>query len=221
MNNLRKKLLLSVGLPVMLISTTALVFYHAASLLGLDWGYLIGFLFYWIIWCYLVPYTILRRSGFIGLFSKSALSLFQIRHWYLGALLLATVVGAITMFFLPKINAVQPVVIFLAIPIAVIAGTSEEILWRGVYIRSFPRNIFLAYLLPTIWFSIQHLSSQLPEWSSNDWIFIISTFPLGVVYGLVAYRTNSIRWNAIAHSVIAFFGLAMPVTTSLYNLFFY
>ncbi|MFQ6116017.1 MAG: hypothetical protein ACE5NG_18300, partial [bacterium] len=66
----------------------------------------------------------------------------------------------------------------------------------------------------------QHLSSQLPEWSSGDWVFIASTFPLGLVYGLVAYKTNSINWNASAHSVIAFFGLGMPVTASIYNLLF-
>jgi len=124
------------------------------------------------------------------------------------------------MYFLPNIRTVPPIIIFLAVPVSIIAGTGEEILWRGIYIRSFPGNIFLAYLCPTIWFAIQHLSSQLPEWSSGDWVFIVSTFPLGLVYGLVAYRTNSIRWNALTHTVISLFGLGMPVTTSIYNLFF-
>ena len=81
MNAFQKRLLLVVGLPVLLVSTTAPVFYYSAKLLALDWGYLIGFLFYWIIWCYLVPFILLKQSGFIGLFKQGSISLLHKKIW--------------------------------------------------------------------------------------------------------------------------------------------
>jgi membrane protease YdiL (CAAX protease family) len=216
----QKTFLYLIVLPLLLISTTGSIFYYSASSLGVDWSYLIGFLFYWIVWCYVIPLILLKPHGFYELFKKGAVSIFGKHNWYLSVLLFATVIGALIIYFIPNVITAPLPVIILAIPLSIIAGTGEEILWRGLYIRSFPGNLLLSYLFPSIWFSVQHISSQLPEWSGESLILIASTLPLGLVYGLVAFKTNSIRWNALAHTIISFFGLAMPITTSIYNLLF-
>jgi membrane protease YdiL (CAAX protease family) len=35
-------------------------------------------------------------------------------------------------------------------------GTLEEVLWRGVYVREFPRQIVLGYLYPSLGFAVWH-----------------------------------------------------------------
>ena len=101
-----------------------------------------------------MPLLLLKRIGFVSLFGRGSISLLSKRQWYYNVLLLVTVIGALTMYFLPKVGSVSPTVVLFAIPISIVAGTGEEILWRGVYIRSFPGNIFLAYLCPSVWFAI-------------------------------------------------------------------
>ncbi len=215
-----KHYFLIIGLPFLLIPSTALVFIFSARLLNNDWGYLLGFLFYWVIWCYLVPFIFLGKQGVINLFKDESSSLFRKNSWYLIVLLLGTIIGAIVMYFIPRFGDARLLVVLLALPIAIVAGAGEEILWRGLYIRSFPGHLFWAYLYPTIWFALQHISSQLIELSEGTPIFIASTFALGLIYGLVAYRTGSIRWNALAHILISFFALGEPITTSIYHLVF-
>jgi membrane protease YdiL (CAAX protease family) len=209
-----------IGLPFLLIPSTALVFVFSARMLSNDWGYLIGFLFYWAIWCYLVPFIFLGKQGIVNLFKKEPSSLFRKNNWYLIILLLGTIIGAVVMYFIPRFGDAPLLVMLFAIPIAIIGGAGEEILWRGLYIKSFPGHLFWAYFYPTIWFAVQHISSQLIEWGESTPLFIALTVPLGLVYGLVAYRTGSIRWNSLAHILISFFGLGEPISTSIYQLLF-
>ena len=148
-----------ISLPFLLIPSTALVFTFSARLLSNDWGYLLGFLFYWVVWCYLVPFIFLGKQGIISLFKEEPAPLLRKHNWYLIVLLLGTITGAIIMYFIPRIGDAPLLIVLLAIPIAIVAGTGEEILWRGLYIRSFPGHLFWAYLYPTIWFALQHISS--------------------------------------------------------------
>jgi membrane protease YdiL (CAAX protease family) len=206
-------------LPFLLIPSTALVFVLSTRLLNSDWGYILGFIFYWVVWCYLVPFIILGKKGIINLFRGDTSSFLRKKNWYLIALLLGTIFGAIGMYFIPEISEATPLLIWLlALPVAIIAGTGEEILWRGLYIRIFPRQLFWAYFYPTVWFTLQHVSSQLVEYSQDSFIFIAATLPLGLIFGLVAYRTNSIKWNTLAHILLALFALGTPITTSIHNL---
>jgi len=58
-----KRYFLIIGLPLLLIPSMALVFVFSARILSNDWAYLLGFLFYWLVWCYMVPLIILGKQG--------------------------------------------------------------------------------------------------------------------------------------------------------------
>jgi len=61
LTNSQKNFLLA--LPILLVLSTALVFVFASKWLGKEFGYLLGFVFYWLVWCLLVPLFILKREG--------------------------------------------------------------------------------------------------------------------------------------------------------------
>ena len=63
---LRQNALLA--LPFVLIPITAFAFKGFSKKLGKEVGYLLGFLFYWTVWCLFVPWVYLGKDGFLSLF---------------------------------------------------------------------------------------------------------------------------------------------------------
>lgn len=53
-------------LPPLLIATTYAVFQRSARRWGQGRGYLLGFLFYWIVWCLIVPLLLIGPQRLIG-----------------------------------------------------------------------------------------------------------------------------------------------------------
>lgn len=80
-------------------------------------------------------------------------------------------------------------------------GLCEEIFWRGLYVRLFPRSPWLAILYPSPGFALWHLAPQVVFPGDNVIGFVISTLFLGLAYGFIAYRAGSATWTAISHSI--------------------
>lgn len=218
---LKKGILL--GLPLILLLSTALVFISLSQWLGKELGYVLGFTFYWVMWCLIVPLILLGKDGFFSLFRKEN-PLFRKENWLPISLLIATTIGAFFMFFIPNV-AITPIpIIIIGIPVAIINGTFEEILWRGLYVKTFPNKVILGLIYPSIGFAIWHISPQLVFPSEGGiigiMIFIISTFFLGFCYGWVSYKTSSIKWNALSHSINSILAFGIPISTSIFTLIF-
>lgn len=203
------------ALPVLLILSTALVFVFASNWLGKEFGYLIGFIFYWFVWCLLVPLFILRREG-IGALFKEENPLFQKSNW-LPAVLLVTIIVITVIMYPPSRLLSAPVkLLIIAIPVATINGICEELLWRGLYVKAFQGNFVLGVIYPSIGFALWHISPQLviPA-ETGIWPFVLSTFFLGISYGWISYRTSSIKWNAISHSIGGILDLGGAIAPSV------
>jgi membrane protease YdiL (CAAX protease family) len=88
----------------------------------------------------------------------------------------------------------------------------------------FPKNVKLGLIYPTVGFAIWHLSPQIVFPSEGGLvgiiIFVILTFFLGLSYGWVSYRTNSIKWNALSHSINGILAFGIPISTSIFTLIF-
>ena len=69
-------------------------------------------------------------------------------------------------------------------------------------------------IYPTIDFAVWHISPHLaiPE-EGGIVTFVMATFFLGLCYGWVAYRTGSIKWTAVSHSLIGLFAFSEPLST--------
>ena len=206
-----------IGLPVLLLASTALAFTVLAWWLGRDLGYVLGFAFYDLVWCILVPLILLGKKGFLSLFSERT-PLFSKANWLPAALLVITTVVAVAMYWdtIANIASTPVALILVGIPVTVINSTCEEILWRGVYARAFPNRPFLGLIYPSIGFALWHISPQLVMPAEGSvFPFVISTFFLGLVYGWAAYRTGSARWTALSHSLNGILTLGVPLSTAI------
>jgi membrane protease YdiL (CAAX protease family) len=209
-------------LPILLLASTALVFSTGAYWLGKAWGYALGFVFYNGFWCILVPLWLLGGSGFRSLFKETA-PLFQKKHWWLILLQLSTTAGALGMLSAHDLVNTPLALALIAIPVALVTGTCEEILWRGVYVKTFPNHLFWGLIYPSLGFAIWHLSPQLVYPASMPggmFAFAGLTFFLGFCYGLVAYKTGSCKWTAISHSLNGILDIGGALAPAIYMILF-
>lgn len=209
-------LILALALPFLLQPTTALIFTLASRQLGREKGYLLGFVFYWLVWCLLVPLLLLGRAGFSSLFVDKA-PLISRPNW-LAAVLWAVITLVTILMYGRDFLRASPTLILIAIPAATVNGLCEEILWRGMYVNLFPDNFWLAIIFPSIGFALWHLVplQVFPEGSRSA--FVLSTFFLGLAYGFIAFKTGSVAWTALSHSlggILALSGMLAPSLLSI------
>jgi membrane protease YdiL (CAAX protease family) len=207
-------------LPILLILSTASVFVFSAKWLGKETGYVLGFVFYWVIWCLMVPLLMLKREGARKLFREEN-KLFQKQNWLAAVLLIMIIVITVIMYPPAGLLASKLKLILIAIPIAIINSVCEEMLWRGLYVKAFRGNILLGVIYPSIGFAMWHISPQLIVPASTGILpFVLSTFFLGISYAWISYRTSSIKWNAISHSLGGILDLGGAIAPSILILLF-
>lgn len=211
------KIKASIAMPVLLLPCMLAVFGLTYRWLGRELAYLLGFGFYWLFWCLLVPRLLLGKREFNTILSDHT-PLFSRSNWLAGALWLVVTLTAVFMYAAEFLRAPLHLIL-LAIPLATINGVCEEILWRGLYIRLFPKNFWLAILFPSIGFALWHLAPQTIFPAENVVGFVISTFFFALPYGYIAYRTGSARWTAISHSLSGILALSGYLAPSLLALF--
>ena len=207
----------AVLLPFALFFSAWLVFQGAAQWAGKEAGYLLGFLFYWLFWCLLVPGLAFRKVG-IGNLLKDQKRLFSRENWLAALLWIAVAAGAIAMYGQGFFQA-PLTLILLAIPVATLNGLCEELLWRGLYVRAFPNNPWLGGVYPAVGFALWHFAPQTIYPAENQLGFTLSTLFLGLVYGFISYRTGSAKWAAVSHSLSGILALNGMIGPSILALF--
>jgi membrane protease YdiL (CAAX protease family) len=124
------------------------------------------------------------------------------------ALLLWPPVGAIVTRFIPELREVGPGIVLVSLAIAALNTVAEELLWRGVFITLWPRDIVLGWLWPAIGFGAWHLAPQVIHPSSLGPVaYAVAATAIGLSWGWVAFRTGSIRWVGLSHVVTDASGL--------------
>lgn len=102
------------------------------------------------------------------------------------------------------------VVLFLSVLIGIVIGITEEVLWRGVYIRLFPNNTWMNMIYPSLMFGIWHISPQSVKTSTMPggiFSFIFYALLLGLAYAYCARKTGTIRWVTVSHVIHDSLGL--------------
>jgi membrane protease YdiL (CAAX protease family) len=216
MNALELDKCVLVAIPIMLIPSTAFVFASLTKRLGKEKGYLLGFLVYWTIWCLFVPLLLIGTKDFSSLFAEAP-PLLSRPNWLVA--LLWVFITLVTFLLYGRDFLRAPLILILiAIPAASINGICEEILWRGLYVKTFPENMWLAILFPSVGFALWHLVPLSVFSEGNKWMFVLSTFFLGLAYGFIAYRTGSAKWTAISHSINGILALGGMLAPSVLKL---
>lgn len=195
--------------PILLILSTYWLFGTFHQQFGYPLGYLLGFGVYWVGWCLLVPLALLGGSReLLNLFRP--MPRFSELGWKTHLLLWTPVIFPLFFRFLPKMTSAGAAILFVSVLIGVVIGVTEEVLWRGMYMRLFPGNIWLNLVYPSIMFGVWHISPQavLANQSAGGVLsFTIYAVILGFVYGLTVYRTKSIAWCTISHIIHDALGL--------------
>ena len=206
-----QKVLLVVPLAVLI--SMLLVFALFAKLFGTKAGYLAAFIFYWLIWCLIFPLWILGGEGLRHLFRRVTEPLGKPALLGFILLVLPPLLAGTTAF---RVNVVRAdLAIFLvSLALALVNGTLEEILWRGTYTTAFPNHLLFGYLFPAFGFAVWHLAPQVVHPSSMPGgitAFIFGALFLGLCWGWVAWRTNSILLTVLSHVLTDFLGLGALV----------
>jgi membrane protease YdiL (CAAX protease family) len=202
-------------LPFLLSPSTILVFVPISRRLNPELGYVLGFLFYWIVWCILVPLFILKIEGIVSLFREES-PLFQKSNWMPAVLLVIVIVITIIMYPPIRLLTTPVNLLVVMIPVAMVNGICEELLWRGMYVKYFPNNMFLGIVFPALGFACWHVSPQLVFPAKSGILpFVVSTFFLGISYGWISYRTKSIKWNSISHCIGGILALTHSIAPSI------
>ncbi len=210
---MRRHLAFALALPLLLLASQTLVFWLSARWLGNEAGYLLGFGFYWLFWCLFIPCLLLGKAEFASILRDRA-PLFSRANW-LAALLWLTVTLVAVFMYVGEFLRAPLMLILLAVPLATLNGFCEEILWRGLYIRLFPRNPWLGILYPALGFALWHFAPQVIFPAENVIGFVVSTFFLALPYGFIAWRTGSAKWPAISHSLSGTVALSGALATAV------
>jgi uncharacterized protein len=195
--------------PPLLIASTYLVFQALVSWWGERWGYLGGFLFFWLFWCAGFSLVVLGVDGVKAVLRDARPRLPRPQFLWL-VLLAVPVAGGFATVLLPDLPRATAAVLALAWLIAVVNASLEELFWRGVYIRLFPGRLVAGWLYPAVLFALWHIS---PTSIRGSTIVLVSGAAyLGLVYGWVAYRTGTIRYTIAAHIVLNAMGLTFALS---------
>lgn len=196
--------------PPFLLLSTFFLFRYLSAAMPKEKAYLFGFIFYWFVWCFLLP---LLTVGFEGL--RAMLSTPNPRFGqpaWLGIILL---IGPPLLLFVTSFqSSIRGATIAFVIYSAMYAATNgllEEILWRGTYVVAFDGNLIWGYLYPSVWFGLWHLSPQVVQAGTvtrETLTFAIMSIALGLTWGWVARTSGSVRFTALAHILLNF---ASPV----------
>jgi membrane protease YdiL (CAAX protease family) len=193
--------------PVLVLVTTYAVFKTSAHMVGPVPGYLLGFLFYWSVWCLVVPLWLLGWARVRSLFQSPVGMRTPLARVALLGLPLILGYG----YAFPRALAgADVVVILVSAVLALVNGVLEELLWRGAYIEVFPDSRRLSVYYPTIGFAVWHFSPQsvFPNPAPGGRVSLVIVAGLvGLIWAWVARRDGSIRATTLSHVLFDFSGL--------------
>ncbi len=208
MKNINKKqfVLLCVA-PILCVSMLLLIPF-LTNKIGKTSGYILGFCIYWFAFC--LPFSLYSCNGFSDL-KEIYCQKSNVKKAERNVLNLIAFMPCIATFFV-VFREFAPIagfkVLTIALLFALINGTLEEMFWRGVFNKVFNNKIFLAYIYPTIFFGIWHIALYYAkgiEYQGGFASLVGGSFFMGLLWGLVAYKTKSIKVITVAHIITNFF----------------
>jgi len=208
MENTNKKHLVLIYIPPILCASMLLLMPILTNIFGKTVGYIAGFCFYWFIFC--LPTCLYICDGFTELKTiysqKSSVKKVERSIWYIVGFMpcLATFLFVFKQFAL--IAGFR--VLTIALLYALINGTLEEMFWRGAFNKAFKNKMFLAYIYPTIFFGIWHISlffAKGIEYQGGFASLVGGSIFMGFLWGWVAFKTKSIKVVTAAHIISNFF----------------
>tara|TARA_B100001063_G_scaffold229336_1_gene241459 strand:+ start:336 stop:974 length:639 start_codon:yes stop_codon:yes gene_type:complete len=102
--------------------------------------------------------------------------------------------------------------------LALINPWLEEFYWRGLlldYTKDWSN--WIAIIFTSSVFALNHAVFGVNSELNSGFTVMISTFIMGIIWGLVYKKTNSLRWIILAHFLVDFFNLSAASFLDLYE----
>jgi membrane protease YdiL (CAAX protease family) len=187
---------------------TYVVFHGFAQLLPPAYAYLAGSLFYWALLAGLSG-VLFGRRGLVAIFRRPPHD--SIADKVATAVGFSLALPPLFVVFLPNAPGLLGAGWLVLVFSALCNGTLEEVFWRGVFVERYSDDIWRAYVLPTLFFVLWHITlATMPGMHfQGGWPALIGgAAGFGVVWGYVAWRQRSIRVTATAHVLVNFFAFS-------------
>lgn len=163
-------------------------------------GYLLSLVVYWLIFCIpVIAWHVWNRHDG-RLFSERL----RWGDWWIVPLLLAQVTTVGIVAFFPNTELLTTHGAMLAGAVALLNGPLEEAAWRGGFMARFSDRPRLGFWLGWVLFSLWHvplLLSQGIVFDGGAMSLLGGAAGLGLLWSWVAWRTGSVFYTAIAHTL--------------------
>jgi membrane protease YdiL (CAAX protease family) len=196
-----KKRIIAIIAPPILLACMYPIFQFLAGALANDRiAWYLGLAIYWLIWGALFPLLMIGFQNIKELIRPQKIS------GKVLLLLAVPLVGAIGAKLVPGMGSYEKESILLAILVVSTAfgnGFFEELLWRGVYTKLFPTNLFFRMIWPGVWFGLWH---YIPVSISNGELtgligMMVGPMMMGLYFSYITKKTSTLWWAIVAHVV--------------------
>jgi len=175
------------------------------------WAWVPGILIYWMVIAFLI-----WRGG--GLASISRWLGRSKGHWGWSVFAIVLALPALPMI-LSKSHLLQGLSIWLPwLLLGLMNPFLEESYWRGLILDSivrWPRWLAISY--SAAFFMLNHLVGLgTTSIACRHPVFLANVFIVGICFGIIYYKTRSLRWLIVSHALTDWFSLSVPVFLNLY-----
>ena len=193
------KQLIAVVAPPILALVMIPVFRFYVSIFDGNWriGWYLGLITYWIIFCGVFSFVMIGKSSILKIIQPQKLTIEII------TLLLIPLIGAGLYRLIPGMEYDKPQLWIFVILLSTTLGNGffEELLWRGVYLELFPKNLLFGMIWPSLWFSLWHYAPGSVAPNGNVIGLMVGSGIMGFYLSFLARRTGTIWWTIIMHTL--------------------
>ena len=168
----------------------------------------IGNLLYWSLLLVLIV-AFLSRQELALIFQRPPLN--NRRDRLMSAISLACAAPPLVIIFVAKAPSLLMAGWALLVFMALCNGLLEEAFWRGVFIRRYGDDLKRAYLLPTLFFSLWHLTLAASPGMHyhGGWPALVGgAAGFGLLWGYTAWTQRSIFFTATGHVLVNLFAFS-------------
>ena len=188
--------------PLALIVTTYPLFQAANAVFGDAVGgrlaWFVGMSVYWVVWGWIFSIWVLGRRQAWELIRPRRPSVAPIAHVGAVVALAATVRFLVPGMAYEKATAGAAVLLAIS-PFA--NGVFEELLWRGVFLATFPDNAWVRVIWASVMFGLWHLAPTSISAGGPQLGMVIGPMFMGLYLAWLSKKTGTIWWAVVAHTV--------------------
>jgi uncharacterized protein len=155
----------------------------------------------------------------LGIGKETAVNWLKKPHgkWWWSVLPFPFVLLSVPMFLLnwQKLGSLQ--ILLPWILLGLINPFLEEGYWRGLMMDCRGKlPAWLVIIYAGVLFSLNHLALAVTSIACRNPVFLANTFILGILYGIVYYKTHSLRILIIAHGLMDLLGISVLCFLNIY-----